>query len=185
MPPHIIRLRLNDIHDLFALPRHNPFQENYLPLSGVDQIVQQLKIADRLRHGLHVTFILPDTADRDPAIYLETQKALKRYCNIRLDSVLIELKARQHKAVNGLQAGMAILGLSLAIGAAVNHADGMAEWIRVLLSNSLTIFGSVALWSPTDTFLFGIRPLYAEIQIYYHIRDMTFDIEYEKPDALP
>jgi len=41
----------------------------------------------------------------------------------------------------------------------------------------------VALWSPTDAFLFGIRPLYNDFHIYEAIRDMTFDIQYEKPNV--
>ena len=42
----------------------------------------------------------------------------------------------------------------------------------------LLIFGSVALWSPTDAFLFGMRPLYDDVRICKAIRDMTFEIQY-------
>jgi hypothetical protein len=73
---------------------------------------------------------------------------------------------------------MLILGLSLALAAAVTRAEGMADWLRTLLSNSISIFGSVALWSPTDAFLFGMRPLYDDVRICKAIRDMTFEIQY-------
>ena len=182
--PASVTLRLNDIHDLFALPRHNAFQDNYLPLSGVDQIALQLRYA-RLRKGLHVTFILPESADQDPNLHTEIQAALQRYCNVRLDNLLVELKARRLSVVRSLQVGVLILGVCLAVAAAISRTEGIVDWLRTLLSNSISIFGSVALWSPADAFLFGLRPMYADVRIYYAIRDMTFDIQYEEPDAIP
>ncbi len=178
--PASVTLRLNDIRDLFAMPRHNAFLDNYLPLAGIDQIALQLRYA-RLRNGLHVTFILPESADNDPNLHSEIQAALQRYCNIRLDNILIELMARRLTVVRSLQVGVLILGISLALAATISRAEGIVEWLRTLLSNSISIFGSVALWSPADAFLFSMRPLYNDLEIYRAIRKMTFDIQYEKP----
>ena len=180
--PASVTLRLNDIHDLFALPRHNAFQDNYLPLSGVDQIALQLRYA-RLRKGLHVTFILPESADQDPNLHTEIQAALQRYCNVRLDNLLVELKARRLTVVRSLQVGVLILGVCLAVAAAISRTEGIVDWLRTLLSNSISIFGSVALWSPADAFLFSMNPMYKDFEIYRAIREMTFDIQYEKPAA--
>ena len=184
MQPFIVTLKLNHINDLFAMPRHNAFQDNYLPLSGIDQIALQLKYA-RLRYGLHVTFVLPDETNDGTDIHAEVQAALTRYCNIRLDNLILELRARKLTVVRSLQVGVLILGGCLALAAAVSRTEGIVEWLRTLLSNSISIFGSVALWSPADAFLFSMRPLGNDIQIYSAIRDMTFDIQYETPDAIP
>ncbi len=182
--PDSLTLRLHDIHDLFALPRHNPFQENYLPLSGIDQLALQLKLA-RLRNGLHVTFILPASDEQEADLHAEIQAALTRYCNVRLDNLMIDTKARQMNVIRSLEVGVIILGISLALAAAISRAEGIVEWLRTLLSNSISIFGSVALWSPADAFLFGMRPMYRDVHIYLAICNMTFDIQYEKPDAIP
>ena len=182
--PHFVALRLNDIHDLFALPRHNAFQDNYLPLSGIDQIALQLKMA-HLREGVHVTFILPAGIDQTTDSQADIQAAVKRYCNTRLDHLMFELKARQLRVIRSLQVGVIILGISLALAAAISRTEGIVDWLRTLLSNSISIFGSVALWSPADAFLFSLRPLYNDIEIYFAIRDMTFDIQYEDPNSRP
>jgi hypothetical protein len=168
---------------LFAPPRYDPFQENYLPLSGIDQIALQLKMA-RLHNGVHVTFVLPASTAQPADLHAEIQTALKRYCDVRLANLDIEVKARGLRVVRSLQTGVLILGISLALAAAISRADFMVEWLRMLLSNSISIFGSVAFWSPTDAFLFGMRPMYNDVRIYKAIRDMTFDIQFEKPDPV-
>ena len=180
--PHFVALRLNDIHDLFALPRHNAFQDNYLPLSGIDQIALQLKMA-HLRQGIHVTFILPASTDPIPDLKTDIQAAVKRYCDTRINNLMFELKAQQLRVVRSLQVGVIILGVSLALAAAISRTESIVDWLRMLLSNSISIFGSVALWSPTDAFLFGLRPLYNDMYIYHSIREMSFEIQYENPDS--
>lgn len=184
-PPQEVTQRLDSIHDLFALPRHNPFHENYLPLSGIDQLALRLKYA-RLNNGVHVTFELPPDAAPAAPSHDEVHAALQRYCDARLGNLLLELKARKLTVVRSLQIGVIILGISLGLAAAISNMEFFAPWLRTLLSNSISIFGSVALWSPADGFLFGMRPLYTDIRIYRAIRDMTFDIQYEtsNPDSM-
>ena len=173
------------MHDLFALPRHDAFKVDYLPISGIDQIALQLRKA-RLKHGLHVTFILPENANQAVDLQADVQAAIARYTNIRLHNLIVELKARQLTVIRSIQVGLLILGGSLVLAAAITRSEVIVEWLRMLLANAVSIFGSVALWSPADAFLFGIRPLYNDIHIYHAIHDMTFDIQYEKttPDSL-
>jgi hypothetical protein len=182
--PHNVTLRLNDIHDLFTPPRHNAFNDNYLPLSGIDQIALQLKLV-HARGSVHTTFILPAQANQEPNLHAEIQAAIQRYCNIRLEYFMIELKSRQSNVIRSIEVGVIILGISLALAATISHAERIVEWLRMLLSNSISIFGSVALWSPADAFLFGIRPLYNDIHVCQAICQMTFDIQYEQSGSTP
>ncbi len=181
--PASVTLRLNDIHDLFAMPRHNVFQDNYLPLAGIDQIALNMKFA-RPRYGLHVTLILPATDNQTTDQQADIQAAIERYCNARLHYLALELKARKISTVRSLQGGLVILGISLALAAAITQIEGIADWLRMLLSNTISIFGTVALWSPTDAFLFGLKPLYNDIRVYSAIRDMTFEVQYEQPNLM-
>ncbi|MBA3869634.1 MAG: hypothetical protein H0X30_10820 [Anaerolineae bacterium] len=183
-PPYSITLQLNDIHDLFALPRHNPFREDYLPVSGIDQLALRLRKA-RLENGLNVTFLLPVPVEQEPDLHADVQAAITRYCKTRLDNLLFELKARQLTVIRSLEVGLIILGATLGLAAAISRSEGIVEWLRTLLANAISIFGSVALWSPADAFLFGIRPLYNDLHTYHAIRDMTFDIQYEQLDSNP
>jgi hypothetical protein len=181
---YTLTLKLNDLHDLFVPPRLNPFHDDYLPMNGVDQIALQLRQA-RLHDGLHVTFLLSAPVEHEDALKAEVQTAIKRYCNTRLDYLAFDLKARQQTVIRSLEIGLMILAGSLALGAAITRSETMSEAVRTLLSNVVGIFGSVALWSPTDAFLFGIRPMYHDVRNYRAIRDMTFDIQYDQLDPTP
>ncbi len=176
LPLHLITLKLKEVHDLFAMPRHNAFQENYLPLSGIDQIAQEMKLT-RPREAIQVNIVLPENAAQGSDLHAEVQAAIQRYCDHRLANLAVDLKARQVTVIRSLQIGVVILGISLALAAAISNADFLAPWLRTLLSNSVSIFGSVALWSPADAFLFGMRPLYNEIRTYKAIRDINFEIQ--------
>ena len=179
MALNTITVKLHAVHDLFAMPRHNAFLDNYLPLSGIDQIAQQLKLM-RTGDNIKVTIILPEGVDQTPDLHAEVQSAIQRYCDNRLRSLIIDLKVRKVSVIRSLQIGVVILGVSLGLAAAISRTESIVSWLRTLLSNSISIFGSVALWSPADAFLFGMRPLYNEIRTYKAIRDIDFDIQYEK-----
>jgi len=179
MALNTITVKLHAVHDLFAMPRHNAFLDNYLPLSGIDQIAQQLKLM-RTGDNIQVTIILPEGVDQTPDLHAEVQSAIQRYCDNRLRSLIIDLKVRKVSVIRSLQIGVVILGVSLGLAAAISRTESIVSWLRTLLSNSISIFGSVALWSPADAFLFGMRPLYNEIRTYKAIRDIDFDIQNEK-----
>ena len=179
LSPRTITVRLHDLHDLFAMPRHNAFLENYLPLSGIDQIAQELKLM-RSHEIVKVNFVLPQLTEPVGDQHAQVQSAIQRYCDNRLRSLIIDLKVWQVSVIRSLQIGVVILGVSLGLAAAISRTESIVSWLRTLLSNSISIFGSVALWSPADAFLFGMRPLYNEIRTYKAIRDIDFDIQYEK-----
>ena len=184
MALNTITVKLHAVHDLFAMPRHNAFLDNYLPLSGIDQIAQQLKLM-RTGDNIKVTIILPEGVDQTPDLHAEVQSAIQRYCDNRLRSLIIDLKVRKVSVIRSLQIGVVILGVSLGLAAAISRTESIVSWLRTLLSNSISIFGSVALWSPADAFLFGMRPLYNEIRTYKAIRDIDFDIQYQDADSDP
>ena len=75
-----------------------------------------------------------------------------------------------------------LLGLGLGLAAAISTTELISPWLRNLLSNSISILGTVALWSPVDNFLFGLSPLARDVKIYQAIEKMTFDIQF-KPDS--
>ena len=184
MSTRTITVRLHDLHDLFAMPRHNAFLDNYLPLSGIDQIAQEMKLMRR-HESIRVSFVLPQPGDPVGDQHAEVRAAIQRYCDVRPNNLIVDLKVRQISVIRSLEIGIIILGITLGLAAAISRTESIVSWLRTLLSNSISIFGSVALWSPADAFLFGMRPLYNEIRTYKAIRDIDFDIHYENAASDP
>lgn len=179
-PPHRITLKLNDIQDLFVSPSRNPYEPKYMPMPVIDELMLKLKLA-HLKHGLHVTFLMPASAGHPAELEHQIKAGLKRYCDVALAHLHIELEAKNRSVIMSLEIGLGILAASLGLAAAVSNFGFLAEWLRNLLSNAISIFGSVALWSPVDAFLFGIRPLYKNVRICKAISHMHFEVQLDKP----
>ncbi|MEZ4669332.1 MAG: hypothetical protein R3E39_15615 [Anaerolineae bacterium] len=168
-------IKLARVEDLFSLPPLDPFDARYPARSGMEQIATFVR-ANAIRDGLHITFVLPAATPRQDMLKVEIQSAIARYCDDIINSTRIELTERRQTTYHNLAVGTLILAVSLALGAVVSNAEFISGGIRNLLSNTISILGTVAVWTPTDALLFGQRPLRKTIKIYTAIRNMSFDI---------
>jgi len=168
-----LTIHLNRIEDLFAPPQVDPFHKGFHTLSGIGQIASALQ-RKVPRDGLHVTFMLPESAPK--AEKSDVQAAIVRYCDVILSTTQAELDARRELTHRNLVTGTGILGLSLLIAASLTKMEFLSDALRNLLSNSISILGTVALWGPADALLFGLRPLRRSIRIYTAIRSMAFEL---------
>ncbi len=174
MPSITMTIHLNQIEDLFAPPQVDPFHERYHVLSGIGQVASALQ-AKVPRDGLHVIFVLPDSAPKVEKAAV--QAAIVRYCDVMITNTQAELDARRQVTQRNLGVGMGILAASLGLAASVTRMEFLSAPLQNLLSNSISILGTVALWSPVDALLFALRPLRRTIRIYSAIKAMTFEIQ--------
>lgn len=182
--PRTLTLNLNHIHELFAPVQHDPFHDHYRLNSGIEEIAAYLKSEGRAVH-LHIVIVLPHSAENTADLQEATRKAVERYCDVRIQRQEREYSTRRHNVVRSLQIGLAILGGSLALATVVSNSPHLSDALRNLLSNALSIFGTVALWSPTDAFLFGLRPIAVELRTYQPIRASTFEIQFAPASSSP
>lgn len=172
-----LTIRLQRIDDLFSPPEVTPFQADYHSLSGMDQIVSALKVAKTL-DALQVQFVLPQRPPNPEALQAEVQAAIRRYCAVQIEIAGRERVASERATHRRLLIGTLILGASLGLSTGISAAEFLSESLRNLLSNSIGILGSVALWSPMDAFLYGTRPLQKTIRMYTAIQNLRFTIVY-------
>lgn len=172
-----ISIQLRRIEDLFSVPAVNPFDAGYQTASGIDQIAARLSVM-RLRRGLNITVGLPASAPRPEGLTAAAQTAIQRYCDATLADRQLDLAARRRRTWRNLGVGLLILAASLGLGAGITSLDFLSAGLRALLSNAVSILGTVALWTPVDAWLFGLRPLQSMIRIYTAIRNATVVIQY-------
>jgi len=86
-----------------------------MPLSGIDQIALQLRVM-RPRRLVHVHFMVPVGTESSANVHAQIEAAIKRYCDVRLSNLSIELKARQLTVIRGLQTGVIVSGDFIAAG---------------------------------------------------------------------
>jgi hypothetical protein len=173
-----ISIQLRRIEDLFSIAAVDPFDAGYQTASGIEQIAARLGVM-RLRRGLNITVGLPASTPRPEGLTAATQAAIQRYCDATLADRQIELTARRRRTWRNLGVGLFILAASLGLGAAITGLDFLNPGLRALLSNAVSILGTVALWTPVDAWLFGLRPLQSAIRIYTAIRNATLEIRFD------
>ena len=171
-----ISIQLRRIEDLFSIPAVDPFDPGYQTASGIEQIAARLGVM-RLRRGLNITVGLPASAARPEGLNAAAQAAIQRYCDATLADRQLDLAARRRRTWRNLGVGLLILAASLGLGAGITSLDFLNPGLRALLSNAVSILGTVALWTPVDAWLFGLRPLQSSIRVYTAIRNATLDIQ--------
>ena len=176
-----LTISLQRIKDLFTPPSQDPFQNGFHIQSGIEQIIAVQRGLPR--HSLRLIIIhLPAAASQDTPPLAEVQAAVTRYCTILIHTTQQELTARRHTIQRNVVVGIGILAASLGLATVISNSTLIGEGIRALLSNSISILGSVALWSPLDAYLFGLRPLRKSVNLYTEIEQMTFTIQFGSGD---
>lgn len=179
--PITLTIRLNRIEDWFTAPPADPFQPGYHTLAGIDQIAAVMA-GRRSKNGVQVTFVLPESVSQSGKSKADVQAAIERYCDVRIGLAQTELDARYRAIQRNIRVGLLLLALSLAAGSAITSADFIPERLGFLLSNAISILGTVALWTPVDALLFGLRSLRKSIGVYCAIKGMSFDLRYVNGD---
>jgi hypothetical protein len=172
-----ISIQLRRIEDLFTVPAVDPFDAGYQTAAGIEQIAARLAVM-RLRRGLNITVGLPASAPRTEGLTSSAQAAIQRYCDATLADRQLELATRRRRTWRNLGVGLLILAVSLGLGAGITRLDFLSAGLRALLSNAVSILGTVALWTPVDAWLFGLRPLQSTIRVYTAIRNASVEIRY-------
>ena len=170
-----ISIELRRIEDLFSASVVDPFHPDYQIASGMDQIAARLGVM-RLRRELNIRICLPASAPRPDDLDTAVRGAITRYCDAAISAARAGLAARRRAIQRHLGVGVLILGISLALGAGVSNLQFLSAGIRTLLSNAISILGTVALWSPIDAWLFGLGPFHTSIRIHTAIRNAAVEV---------
>jgi hypothetical protein len=172
-----IQLSLNNKEELFAEPTADPFDPDSRYLSGIDEIVGELRLKpqdldkkSRLVVHLPQTVLKPDTKSSLTA-------ALNRYCAAMImenQQVIKELRvSSRRQAISSLIIVVAILLLTIllvtlipglqAVSGAIAGFVGIAIWV---------IF-----WEPIYNYIYAWRPNQLDIRIFENLRDAELVIE--------
>ena len=123
--------------------------------------------------GLSIEVLMPERYRLGHQQYRESFAAMP---HVRAMGSGLDLAARRRRTWRNLGVGLLILAVSLALGAGITSLDFLSAGLRALLSNAVSILGTVALWTPVDAWLFGLRPLQSTIRVYTAIRNATVEI---------
>ena len=169
---HYIRLKLRDVHQLFNSMDPSPFIEKDLDGDAEEFIVgwaQEFPSGDPVR--LHI--YLEQWPVEDPKEPIKT--AVHNYFAHRAELTDLEFKRLLEQGRISLVIGSVFLSACLILSKVLlGHEAG--TW-AVVVRESLTIAGWVAMWRPMQIYLYDWWPLRRRGRIYRKLSRMPVEVE--------
>ncbi|MEO8607843.1 MAG: hypothetical protein ABI690_08185 [Chloroflexota bacterium] len=144
-----ITLELNTLQELLIAPQKDPFQPHFRLISGIEEVVQVLRTKPA-GQPVEITLALPAGTSITPETEAQFYKTVAHYCSAQMKQNRMELAIKRSGAWRGFRVGLLILGASLGIASVISNTTFLADWLKNFLTNAVSLFGTVALWSPTD-----------------------------------
>jgi len=156
---------------------NDPYQPGFHTQSGMERLAQAIS-QQHVRGESKVIFTLPASSAQPEKSLTDVQAAVRRYAEVIESQAQIEVSSRRRSIMQNIWLGILILGLSLTLGASLTTTELFSPNMRNLLANTVSILGTVALWSPVDALLFGLRPLHKTRRTMQTIRAATIELQY-------
>ena len=169
---HIIRLRLDNIHQLFNSLDPSPFLGRDLDTDAEGFIMDWAQeYPTKGDFCLEITLTTAISAQEKSRL----ERAIHNYFNERARFCRHELRQLMREGRLSLVIGLSFLGLCLGISRLLaNHIpySGFAE----LLSEGLLVGGWVAMWRPMEIFLYRWWPIVRRRRIYLRLANMPVTV---------
>ncbi|MGH7296437.1 MAG: hypothetical protein ACRELB_15975 [Polyangiaceae bacterium] len=168
---HRIELKLRDVGQLFNSMDPSPFIEKDLDDDAEEYIVswaQEFPPGASIKLRIH----LDQWPAEDPSAMIE--QAVHNYFAHRAKLTAAELRALMRQGRTSLLIGMVFLAGCLLVINALLRRDG-STW-AIVLRESLTIAGWVAMWRPMQIYLYDWWPLRRKGRVYTKLSEMPVEV---------
>ncbi|MFC1595759.1 hypothetical protein ACFL4D_00545 [Candidatus Margulisiibacteriota bacterium] len=170
-----IQIKLNDMHDLFVPGEINPFLQDEMYITGIDQVYKELN-ASVLKKNFRLIISLPEDKIIN-GTEQEIRGAIKRYCDYRIKQNKYDIDSLNWERKKALQKGLLFLGMCVFTAFLINKQTLIPEFIRVILREGLFIIGWVSMWRPIEIILYEWWPYWREIKLNKKILSMEVIIK--------
>jgi len=174
---HEITLHLDDIQQLFQAPELDPFSGHDHSLSGMEQILNELKPKSLMRPVR--TIILLRRTHPPEDIEQNCRLAVQKFCAAQIHQITNELAALRRQGIKALQTGLLFLAVCLLLSTLFDGLETLPKLLRRFLSEGFLIAGWVSLWHPTELLLYEWLPYRRDIKLYERIKNMELVIRAE------
>lgn len=172
-----ITLNLDDMQHLFKAPELDPFSGHDHSLSGIEQILNELKtqsLKRPVRTILRLRRMYPNEN-----IEQVCRQAIGRFCAARIHQITNELSALRSQGIKALQNGLLFLAVCLLLSTLFDGLETLPRLLRRFLSEGFLIAGWVSLWYPTELLLYEWWPHWRDKQLHERIQNMELVIRAE------
>jgi hypothetical protein len=169
-----IEIKLRTVSQLFHTLDPSPFREKDLADEAADYIIDQ---AEELPHNAQIDVILHVPADELPqSSAFDIASAIKDYFDLRSHNASREMRELFRTGRLSLLIGLIVLSICLLLGWL--FAERLDEGpLSDILRESFLIFGWVAIWKPSEIFLYSWPPLARRRKLFRRLSQVNVKVE--------
>jgi len=173
-----IELHLRKIKHLFFDPELDPFENERLQISGIEEAVNFLRTKKRIESKIRLNIFLP-LEQIDSNLQQKTADALSRYCDFKIALIQRQLEIERTEGKRAVMIGLIFAALCLLMLAVVSILGPLSDTMFVIFCGFFTILIWMAIWNPAEAFLYGLPPYKLEIRAYRALKDAEIVIKKE------
>ena len=164
-----IALSLNTMEAFFAEPNADPFDPESRYISGIDEVVGQMRLKPRdLDDPSRLTIRLPETAV-SPTTQSTLKAALERYCAAKIaenQQIIDELQiSSRRQAISALVIVVILILLTIFL---INFIPGL-QAVSGAIASFVGIAVWVIFWDPIYNYVYAWRPNMLDIRVYKNL----------------
>ena len=173
-----IELKLSKVSQLFHTLDPSPFRESDLALEAEEYIVEwALELPKNA--PIEIVIHLPWDEFSQPSAS-DVSRAVKSYFGLRSNGVSREMRELFKTGRLSLVVAIIILSSSLLLAWQIgNLKEGP---VYQILQESFVILGWVAIWKPSDIFLYSWPPLARRRKLFRRLAEATVTVDGEAPN---
>jgi uncharacterized oligopeptide transporter (OPT) family protein len=173
-----IDLHLKEIKHLFVDPELNPFEDQRLQISGIEEAANHLRIKERKVDKVRLNIFLPGR-QIDPDLQSKTVGALSRYCDFKILQNQHQLEIERAAGWRAVMIGFIFSAVCLLMVSIAYLMGPLGETLQGVFVGFFTILIWMAIWNPAEAFLYGLPPYKREIKTYKALKNAEIVIKEE------
>jgi hypothetical protein len=173
-----IEIKLRRVAQLFDTWDPSPFRESDLAQQAEDYIVGDAEDLPKDAPIEIVIHLPPD--ERSQASTFDVASAIRNYFGLRSQAVSREIRELFKTGRLALAIGVIVLASCVLLG--WHFAQRVAEGpLAHIFSESFLIFGWVAIWKPSEIFLYAWPPLVRRRKLLRRLSEANVVLEFDAP----
>jgi hypothetical protein len=168
-----IEIELRQVAQLFNTLDPSPFRESDLADEAETYIVDQAMDLPK-NTPIRIVIYLPQS-ELEHAAAIDMAGAVKNYFKMRIGAASAELRETFKTGRLSLFVGFLVLSVSLVIGLLFTRLFENSA-ISEIMRESFLIFGWVAIWKPSEIFLYTWPPIARRRKLYRRLSEATVTI---------
>jgi hypothetical protein len=176
LPDIEMKIHLKTVEALFAEPDADPFDPDSRYVSGMDELVNQLRMMRIGNRKVRVAITLPAQA-MQAGLREKLRAAWTRYCQAQMEASQLELtQLRQRGRFSALSSAV-IIFLGGVLVLIVANLKFIGDTLQAFLVSGFSVFSWVTVWEPFGIYVYQWRAPARNILIFKRLKEAELLIE--------